>query len=184
MPDTPSIEPLEIVAGDTIAWSKDLSDYPATSHTLTYYFRGPGNFQIVASANGREHSVSVSASTSAAYPSGTYDWQAFASAGSERYKVGEGQIVVKDNPTNVMSYDTRSINKQILDALEATQLANAARPEQQYSLSAAGRNFQFYNHADLIMAIEKYRGFVKQEEDAKKIARGEGTGRNIYVRFN
>lgn len=183
----PDTEPTEIIAGDTIAWTKDLSDYPATDWTLTYYLTGPSRITIAATASGRTFSVSKSVQATAAYAPGIYDWQAFVSQGSqgsERYKVGEGRIEILENPATAgKNYDTRSINKQILDALETALLQNAGRSERRYRIEAAGREFEFYTHADLITAIEKFRGFVKAEEDALKIARGENTGKDILVRF-
>lgn len=180
----PSIEPSEIFSGDTIAWTKDLSDYPADVWTLNYYFRGPHHFTVLAAAAQRTFAITISATTSATYPKGTYDWIAFASSGSSRYQVGSGSMVIKENPaTAVVNYETRSQAKQILDALMATQLQNAGRGEMQYRVEAAGRLHVFYTHADLITAIEKWKAIVQQEEDAKKIARGENTGKNIFVRF-
>src|SRR3990170_3975155 len=42
MADIPTIEPSEIVAGDTLKFKKSLSDYPATTWTLTYYLLKSG----------------------------------------------------------------------------------------------------------------------------------------------
>lgn len=180
----PDIEPTEFIAGDTLAWTRDLSDYPATTWTLNYYLTGPSRITIAATASGRTFSISKSATTTAAYAPGVYDWQAFVTSGSERYKVADGRIEILENPATAgKNYDTRSINKQILDALEQTALNNAGRGEMQYRIEAAGRTHIFYTHADLITAIEKYRGWVKAEEDARKIARGENTGKDILVRF-
>lgn len=183
--EIPDKEPTEVIAGNTVAWTKDLSDYPADSWTLNYYLRGPANINITATADGREHSISVSATTSFNWPEGLYTWKSFVSSGSERYLIEEGEITVKENPaTSTRTFETKSVNRQILDALEATMLANAGRPESSYTIEAAGRTFHFYSHEDLILAIEKFRAFVKQEEDAKAIMRGENTGKNILVRFN
>jgi hypothetical protein len=183
--EIPSKELTEVFAGDTVAWTKDLSDYPASTYTLKYYLRGPGDIDITATADGATHEVSVAASVTATWPKGTYQWKSFVSSGSERYFVEDGEIEVLENPQlSKLTFDTRSINKQILDALEAVMLRSAARPEKGYQIEAAGRSFTFHTHEELIMAIEKFRGWVKQEEDAKKLERGEGTGRNILVRFN
>lgn len=182
----PSIEPVSLIAGDTVAWTKDISDYPAGTWTLKYYLRGPANQTITATQSGTSstHAVSVTAATTAGWASGLYQWQAVVTSGAERHSVGSGEITVKENPISALTFETRSINKQILDALEATQLALAGRKEKSYSIEAAGRTHNFYSHEELILAIEKFRGWVKQEEDAKKVLRGEGTGKNILVRFN
>lgn len=182
----PEIEPTEIVQGDTIAWTKDLSDYSASDGwTLTYYLRGPQSLTITASASGSAHSISVSATTTAAYAFGKYKWQAYASKSGARYKVGEGSLEILQNPASIVGFtETRSEARQILDALIATMKQAASRPEQGYSLQAAGRSFTFKTHAELIAAIQFWQSEVKREEDAEKITRGEGTGKNIFVRFN
>lgn len=182
--EIPSIEPTEVFAGDTVSWTKDISDYPATLWTLTYYLRGPADIDIAATASGREFLVSKTAAQSAAWAPGLYHWRAFVSDADERYLVGEGEMTVSANPVGKMTFETRSINKQILDALETAMLGRASRTEKGYSIEAAGRSFTFHTHEELIMAIEKFRGWVQQEEDAKKVARGENTGKNILIRFN
>ncbi len=184
--EIPDIEPTEVIAGDTIAWNKDVDDFPAGTWTLSYYLRGPSNINITATQSGssRIHAVSVSGTTSATWPEGSYKWQAFVTSGAERYKVGEGDITINENPaTSNVTFDNRTINKQILDALEASMFRRAGREEKGYQIEAAGRSFTFHTHEELIMAIEKFRGFVAQEEEAAKVARGENTGKNILVRF-
>src|SRR5688572_30164728 len=71
--EIPEEEPTEITAGDTIRWTRDLTDFPASAWTLTYYIYGRNGKQtIVATADGDEHSVSVSATDSQAYQPGDY----------------------------------------------------------------------------------------------------------------
>lgn len=182
----PSIEPTEIIAGDTIAWTKDLSDYSAAdSWVLTYYFLGPQKQTVIASASGSEHSISIPATTTATWAFGKYKWTAYASKSGARYKVGEGTIEVVQNPASVTGFtDARTPARRILDALMVTMEQSAGRPEQSYSLQAAGRSFSFRTLADLMTAIQFWQAEVKRETDAEKITRGEGTGKNIFVRFN
>lgn len=184
--EIPFKEPTEVIAGNTVAWTKDLSDYPAGTWTLKYYLRGPATIDIIAMASGTRHSVSVSAATTAAnWPPGTYKWQSFVSSGSDRYFVDKGEIVVVLNPaTSTLTFETRTKAKVILDALDQAILENAGRPEQSYTIQAAGRQHTYKTMADMIIARDKFAAIVKQEEDAKKIMRGENTGKNILVRFN
>lgn len=180
----PEIEPAEFFAGDTVAWTKDLSDYPATTWTLAYSLVGPSRQTITATASGRTFSVSVAKTTTAGWPPGEYKWYAFVSAGSERYQVGSGSLTIKENfALTTNAQDTRSDARIILDSLMALYKQVAGRPERRYTLQAVGREFEFYTHADLIKAIQFWQGIVKQEEDAEKVARGENTGKNIFVRF-
>lgn len=186
--EIPEKEPLEVTAGNTVVWTKDLSDWPASTYTLTYYLRGPASIDIVATQLTEVsdiHKISKSSLITALWVPGKYRWQSFASLGSTRYPVAEGEIVIHEDPaSSKRTFETKSINLRILEKLEKTMEENAGRSAKAYQIEAAGRQFTFQTYEELIMAVEKFRAFVKQEEDAKKIMRGEGTGKNIFVRFN
>jgi len=182
--DIPEIEPLTVRAGDTVKWTKDLSDYPASTWTLKYIFRGPSDFNITATGSGSTHSVTVARAVTELWPKGLYNWIAVVTSSTERFQVGSGSMTVEINlETDTHTYDTRSPAKQILDALDATILRAAARPESSYQLAAGGTQMAFRSFADLIVARDKFAAIVQSEEEAAKIARGENTGKNILARF-
>ena len=183
---TPTIEPTEVVAGDTVAWTKTVDDYSAAdSWVLKYYLRGPGVINITATASGADHAVSVSAATTASWAPGNYVWESYVSKASERFKVGEGRITVAANiELENGTIEIRSQARRILDAHMTAYENRAGRLENSYSLQAVGRSFNYATHAELIAAIQFWQAEVKREEMAEAIARGEGTGKNILVRFN
>ena len=77
--DIPTKEPTEFTAGDSVKWTKTIDDYPATTYSLKYSFRGTaGSFDVTATASGTDYSVSIPAPTSLAYGAGYYDGQAYA----------------------------------------------------------------------------------------------------------
>ena len=75
MAETPSKEPSEFRAGDSVKWQKSIDDYKASAGwSLAYAFRGPGGvIDVTASASGDEHLVEITPTTSAAYTAGIYD---------------------------------------------------------------------------------------------------------------
>ena len=67
--ETPTKEPLEIRAGDTVTWKKSVDDYRASDGwTLKYSLRGNGEtIDITSTASDDAHLVSETAATSAAW---------------------------------------------------------------------------------------------------------------------
>ena len=182
--DIPTIEPAEFTLGDTLKWTRDLSDYPATLWTLTYSFvNADAQFAITASADGTTHSVTVAAGTSAAYTAGTYKWQAYVTGGSsERYLVGEGTAKALPNfAVETSGYDGRSHVKTTLDAIQAVLQAKASFD--QASMSLNGRSISRYSIAELLPWEDKYKALYAQEVKAERIAAGLGHSGKVRIRF-
>ena len=66
---TATTEPARVTAGDTIAWTKTLSDYPASAGWVLAYtlINAGAKITITAAASGDDHAVTVLAATSAGY---------------------------------------------------------------------------------------------------------------------
>jgi uncharacterized protein (DUF1800 family) len=124
----PSIEPIEINAGNTVKWTKSLSEYPADdSWVLAYRLIGnKGTHAIASSASGKDHAVIILATASAAYQPGDYRLIGQVSKGTEVRTVYNGSCIVHPNLYGAAgTIDTRSLAKQNLDKVEAAILANA-----------------------------------------------------------
>lgn len=177
----PSTEPAQFIAGDTVKWTRSLSDYPATTWTLTYEFRGTVRKSVVCTASGSDFLATITAALSAAYPPGEYRVFARVSSGSESYTVWEGSITVKPDPSaGTSAQDRRTHARKMLDAIEAMMEGNASREEQGYEISMAGgttRRLDLCPKADLIAFHSHYAQLVKKEQDAERIAQG-GKSRN------
>lgn len=184
----PEIEPERVAAGDRLQWTrKDLSDFPATSWTLTYYLRSDkpgGQIDITATADGVYFSVDVSPTTSANYIPGIYYWSAFVSKSGDRKLVAQGKIELITNPTDIaIPVDGRSHARRTLDAINAVIENRATTDQQAYAFQAIGRSVTRMPIADLLKFRDYYYAIVKSEDEAMAISRGQGTGRNILVRF-
>ncbi len=186
MSDIPTTEPTEITAGDTIKWTKSLSDYPADSYALNYRFQplaGGDAISIAATADGTDHAIEVSAATSALYTSGDYRWTSYVvdiATGLERTTIDRGDTTILPDPLTSTA-DLRSKAKQIYDAINATILGEASTP--QLKLLIDGKSIERRTYTELLELESRYRQLVKQEEDAEKIRKGLGTGARILTRF-
>ncbi len=198
MTDIATKEPLEILAGDTLQWKKALPDYPASSgFTLKYrLINAAGKIDLVSTADGDDHLISVSATLSAAYPAGTYMWISFVEKGSpadpeadppvqdtlERHTIAQGTIDVKPSlAIQSGGLDIRSHAKKVLDALEAVIEGRASRSDLEYAIG--DKRFSNMSHADLIKARSFYREEYRRELAAENVKLGKSSGGRILSRF-
>lgn len=170
----PTIEPLEITAGDTIAWTKSLSDFPASdSWVLNYRIINTSNkYDIVCTASGADHAANVTATNSANYAAGTYSWQSFVTKGTERYTVGNGNIVIKENlAAKSAGFDIRTSAKKCLDALNtALEVYGKKAYTQEYEI--AGRRMKFSSPGEFLSFRAKVQQEVNREIQAERIKNG------------
>jgi hypothetical protein len=123
----PNIEPQQIRAGDTIKWTREFGDYPASDGwALAYRLINAAQkydvngSQVTTDTNGRGFLITIPAATSASFATGDYKFVANVTKGSERYTVAQGQITVLPNlAAQSSAFDGRTANQKVLDALEA-----------------------------------------------------------------
>lgn len=181
----PTYEPDQITAGDLITWKKALGDYPAGESWVLSYALTSSSAQITftGTADDDDHLISVAAATSAAWAAGTYSIQGYVTKGTERYQVYKGDIKILPNLATASSgLDDRSHVKKTLDLLEATMEALAAGT--MTSTSVLGTTYTRKNmHTELIPAIEKYKVWYRQEQDAERVNQGKKPRGRIVTRF-
>lgn len=184
MPDLPTTEPTQIIAGDTLAWSKTLDDYPANDGwTLTYYLRGPAAYTITTTADDAAHVAAATTAETSLYTPGEYRLFGFATTGSTRYKVYEKPVTVfADVASNTGTLEIRSDARIIYDALIELQKQRATRPELQRSIQAAGQSFTYKSDKEIGEAIDKWGAVVKAEEEEDS-GTPVSAGKDIVVRF-
>lgn len=173
--------PQEVTAGDTLTWQVSLSDYLANdSWVLNYALVNTTNkYTITASAVGAEHLINVSATTSATYAAGEYQWQAYVTKAADRITVGTGTIKILPNLAGAITgFDTRSHVKKTLDAIE-NWLENKNPAVSEYEI--AGRRMRYIPIAELLKLRSQYKNELRAEESAKSSGL---KGRNrLQVRF-
>jgi hypothetical protein len=157
-------EPTSLRAGDTWAWTRTLSDYPASAWTLTYYFRNAtAKFDVVATASGDSYSVTVAKASTGKIP-GYYDWTAFVESATERYEVGTGRVQVLPNLAADTVHDGRSFARRMLDAIESA-LESRATGDQLDMISAATGDRNISRDKDRLMMMRtQFKLEVSREE--------------------
>ena len=174
---TPTDVPAELIAGDTWAWTRDLTDYPAGTWTATVYFiNRDAAFNVAGSASGTTHSFSIAAATTATYKPGRYVWSLRVTNGSTTTTVDDGAVEVQPNPAG-QARDTRSWARRTLEAVECFLAGNATTA--QASMTIRDRSISRWSLKELQDWRDKLRGEVRAEEQGESA----GLGRDIRVRF-
>ena len=189
MPSIPTNEPKQLRAGDTWKWRReDLTDYPAASWTLTYRFKHPtlAGFEVIASADGNNYSVTVAAATPAAFSAGSFSWLAWVSGGtSEKYTVDEGTLDVLPEfrtGTAASTLDARTDAKKIYDDLLAAYKTYVNSRGLVKSYSIGTRQMTFHDQGELLAQLNYWKAQVLAEERAERLRNGLGTGTKLFVR--
>lgn len=183
---TATTEPTRITAGDTVAWTKTISDYPASAGwVLKYRLINPsGHYDITASASGSDHAVSIDAASSAGWAAGDYALQGVVEKAGQRFTVFTERIAVAPNlMAEAGAFDSRSAAEKILANLLANyQTASLEKAfVQEYEI--AGRRIKFNAKADWLLEINFWKREVARERRAARAAAGLGSGTRVYERF-
>tara|TARA_R100001594_G_scaffold84619_1_gene119126 strand:+ start:58 stop:627 length:570 start_codon:yes stop_codon:yes gene_type:complete len=183
--------PSIVAAGTTITWRDDDTTVPfdqnATSAdwTLTYYLRSAvsGAHTAIGSAYNSGWQVTISATDSANFYDGSWSWEAVVSKGSEKFRLGQGTIEVRQSLSytgTAGAIDTRSQNKIDRDNIKIA-LRKFADGMQEYSIG--GRTFKRVNIVDLQSELKRLNAIVIREDIAEKVAQGLGNPTRFFVRF-
>lgn len=184
--DVPQIEPLEITAGTTVKWMKSFSAHPASVWTLSYSLRGSTQLDVTATASGDLHEISITPVQTAALNATDADlnywWTAFITDGTDRFKIGEGQLVVSPDLAEIAaSYDGRTHAAIVLDALEAMLTGKASKDQQ--SVWVGDRKIERLSPAELTEWIKVYESKVEKEKRDLERKQGRKRPRSVQARF-
>lgn len=186
MATIPTTEPAYLQAGDTIQWQRELTDYPAgDGWVLAYRFiNAADKIDVVATASGDVHSVTISAATSAAYVAGVYTWTAFVTRAGSRYTVGQGTTTIRPDLANqAAGFEARTEAQRALADLRSAMLRWLSTNGHVQEYEIAGRRMRFASIEDLRGRIELAEREVSRETAAQRIAAGQSASRRVLVRF-
>ena len=178
-------EPMRVIAGDTVAWSRAdlLTDYPSSEYSLHYRGRKAGDatasFNVSANSS---YQVTVAAAATSNWTPGVWHWQAYITRTSDsaRVTVGEGTFEVVANRASSTT-DPRSHAKRMLDAIEALLEGKATDDVDEYSIN--GRSLKKIPVSELVKWRDLYKAEYRQEQTAENIRRGLASPRKVMVRF-
>lgn len=180
--EIPTTEPTRFRAGDTVAWTKSLADFPASDGWILHYrfINSTNKIDLTATASGSDHLVSISAAVSALYVAGDYTWTSWVTLGSDRYTVAGGRVSILPDLAAVEAngFDLRSNARKTLDLIDAAMLSHGANAwTQEYSI--AGRSMRFTSVGEFFA----FRSKLQQEVKAEERANGGKRTNRINVRF-
>lgn len=184
MADTPTTEPREITAGDSIRWRRSLPEHPpADGWTLKYALvNAGGNISITAVPDGGDFLVEVSPTDSGGWVSGDYTWVAYVEKSGERRTVDRGEIRVHPNLAALTGgYDTRSHARRMLDAVCAVLEKRATATHLSYQHD--GRQLQYIPHSELLELKEHYAREVAKEEALERARKGLSRRNRVLVKL-
>ena len=167
--EIPKTEPLQLVAGDTLKFTKSLPDYlPADSWVLSYALVKDSTRLTFAGTDNADgtHLVTVAASVTQGWPVGAYRWQAYVTKATERYRVGEGRLEVCANFALAdAGYDARSHARIMLDSLEEAMRENKDSLVVTYSIAggSGSRSRTFETRAEIQAAWKFWKAQVARE---------------------
>lgn len=161
----PTTEPTQITAGDSLSWVRHLTDYPAGLGWVLHYVlmcAGKNPITIDGTASGDDHQVDLTAATTEGWAAASYRWTAFLTNGTQRVTLGSGAVDVLPDPTKVdASYDPRSENQKILDAITAVLAGELTNPLVKYRIQ--GREAERYSRMELLKLQTIYQHRVAVE---------------------
>jgi len=187
--------PYEITAGTTIKWVDEATTaglnetISSPNWTLKYYLR-TNKFNKGHIATGTQYQDSsgweftISASDSGNFDAGDWYWSAVATKGTDVFKLGDGQLVVRQSliysgtPNGI---DNRTQNEKDLHSVTAAIRAMVEDKAQEYSIG--NRTFKRIDLDKLENLQAKLKSRVASEKRYSLISQGLGDPKNLYVRF-
>jgi len=183
--DIPTNEPTVFNAGSTVKFTISLADYlPSDGWTLSYALVNAAKQIAWTGTNNNDgtHLIKIAAATTAAYPPGIYNRQAYVTNGAERYDISADTVEIKPNfAVQTTGYDARSDTKIALDAITAVLKKRASRDQMAYSI--AGRSLSKTPLNDLIALHKRFLAMYQAEVNREKRKQGKNTGNTILTRM-
>jgi hypothetical protein len=173
--------------GDTLAFTRTLSDYPASAGWVLHHRLVPrgdvGSAVTFAStASGDSHAIAVTAATTAAWQPGIYSWASWVTNGTASYTLDTGSTQLLTNPrTTTAPLDLRSPARVALDNVRAVLQGKASTDV--FSYTIGGRSLQRYSMADLIALESRLVSQVRAEDRGAALAAGRPDPRKLQVRL-
>lgn len=165
--------------GDTWSWEEELSDYPASTHTLNIYLKLASGtvIDLEATASGDTHVISRSAALSASADPGIYSYHAKVTNNSTGAvtTIETGKIEILQDITTIN--DERSWLQKVVDDLEALQ----ADYREENEVSINGRTVKYTSRADVVKDYLKYKKMLSDAIKKERIKQGYNAGGKIKI---
>lgn len=171
--DEPHPEPLAVIAGDSLNWSRGFDNYPASQGwTLTYVLNNPTQKYVVNSADvaadGDAFDIAVPATETKNWAPGDYLWLAVLQNGAQRVTCAMGRVSVRPDILDASGpVDTRAPEEIALENIKSVLAGRAADGVLEYKIGE--RELRRYSMAELM----KLKSYYVAEVRRIRIERGE-----------
>jgi hypothetical protein len=187
--------PLQFVAGDRIVWYTD--PIPSVnvdtgqaivmqppSFTLRFAFRGVGELDVTAIADGIRFKSVVSGADGEALKSGILTWQAYATDSvGDRSTVGTGQTLVIVNLADAATAPLSEVQQLQAQLLRVNAAIDARLSGGVVEYEINGRKLKYFALADLTALRDALRKNLAHAQRAELTAKGRNPRRH-YIQFN
>jgi hypothetical protein len=175
--------PSTVQAGDTLAQTYTLEDYPATGWVLSFtLISAAAKYTVAATNSSGAHLLAATAATTATWAPGTYAWVAHVVSGAQRVTLNSGEVLIKPDLAAATTYDARTPARKALDAVDAA-LATYGSKAYVQTIQVGERQHTFVSPADFLKFRDQLRTEVQREQSAERLAKGLGAKNRLLVRF-
>jgi len=178
-------EPIEFVAGDTLAFNRRLADYPADQGwSLLYELRGGTQaVSFTSTASGSDHACVVSAATTSTWAPGSYVLEGYAVNGDQRFTIYYGALAIRLNlQTAPGNAPIQTFAQQMLAQIEQTMRAKAG--DDLAASQLGDTRFQYLTPEQLRIEHGYWKGVRRQEIAKERAKAGLPTGNKIRTTIN
>lgn len=181
-------EPKSFIQCESLAWHRCNLDpvYQLNDYVLTYHVRGAGRgLDAVGMSIGNDiYSFLIASADTAQMQPGDYSWQLIASKNDSKVLIDSGTFQVKPGLATMtadQTFDGRSENKKILDAIRALVAGKATLDQQSYAIG--NRQLARIPIPDLIVLEQKFTQKVARENQAERIRKGGNFFKQVHLRL-
>ncbi len=181
---TASEIPLEMVAGESAEWTKNLSDFPASVWDAEYRLIGPTTLTVTGVPDGDAFDFVIAEPDSVALTAGVFDWQLFVDDTAGDIKVpqtGELTVLEDAGAATPAPEIAKSFARRMVEAIESVLLGRATSDVQEYTI--AGRSLTKIPFMELSDIRKQFRAEVAREDAQEAVKRGATKRGKVLVRF-
>lgn len=190
MSKLPTNEPTVVRAGDSIVWTRELSEYSAAAGwALKYRLLYPAGTptDIASTGAGTLHTVSLTATATGTWAAGSATLVGYVERGSgaslERVTLESTPITILPNLAAAAAHDGRSANQIALGHARAALASYMAKGQVHVAgYNIGGRTMTFRGADEIIKLITHYEREVARESLALAVLSGARAGR-VQVRM-
>lgn len=154
--------PASFAAGETVEYTRSLSDYPANDGwTLAVHLRGDATANATVTPSGADYGVVFEAAKTAGLPAGRYEWAEIATKVGVVKQAATGSVIVTPNIATAGAGALKSDAEKTLAALQAKR--DGRLTADQETIQVDGMAISRIPYDSLEEHIRRYQAIVNAE---------------------